>query len=403
MPERRGAGRRVAGILGCVAIVTVAIVGIRWGFFGAKRGGGSGSAGSASGAFDEKTPLADLSAAARNSDPSVLAEILRRLADSKDMPALAFTEEEATAWLQVLECLRTGFLGYKRSARVLSLQAAAGIFGRFGVEPASGQWVSALKPMHDLLAASLGDADPDLRKGALDELGKLWVWLPGRSMTPAEETKLVEWKEGIYMPVVRCLGHRDSTTLRAAIRCLGKLPVDDAGRPAMAYLDNPDPKVRQETLEAFAMRPMLLTEDMLLTRLEDQDPTIRDTARKVLKDDRRLSEDQINLGRLIFSSKPQQRMSLIPMLKDRNDVDPAVWLIQLSRDSVEMVRLSAVEAMAGLQSPSVRKRLAEMARSDASEAVRKAAGKVVPAPPSPQNTASLPALPSSTNLNPRAN
>ena len=82
-------------------------------------------------------------------------------------------------------------------------------------------------------------------------------------------------------------------------------------------------------------------------------------------------------------------------------MDPAIWLIQLSRDPEEMVRISAVEAMAPLKSPSIQHRLAEMARSDLSEAVRKAAGKL--APPVRESTASLPALPGSSSLNPKAN
>ena len=84
-------------------------------------------------------------------------------------------------------------------------------------------------------------------------------------------------------------------------------------------------------------------------------------------------------------------MSVIPLLKDRTDVDPAIWLIQLSRDPEEMVRLGAVEAMAALKSAAVQRRLTEMARSDVSEAVRKAAGKL--ATPVRENTASLPPLP----------
>ena len=94
-------------------------------------------------------------------------------------------------------------------------------------------------------------------------------------------------------------------------------------------------------------------------------------------------------------------MSVIPLLKDRSDVDPAIWLIQLSRDPEEVVRISAVEAMGPLKSTAVQRRLSEMARSDLSEAVRKAAGKLVA--PGRENTASLPPLPGSANLNPKAN
>jgi hypothetical protein len=66
-----------------------------------------------------------------------------------------------------------------------------------------------------------------------------------------------------------------------------------------------------------------------------------------------------------------------------------------------MVRISVVEALAAHKTPAVRRRLAEMARSDQSDAVRKAAGKV--APSAQETTASLPPLPGSPSLNPKAN
>jgi hypothetical protein len=48
----------------------------------------------------------------------------------------------------------------------------------------------------------------------------------------------------------------------------------------------------------------------------------------------------------------------------------------------------------------VKRRVAEMARSDSSEAVRKTARKFIPRV---DETASLPPLPSSLSLNPKAN
>ena len=207
---------------------------------------------------------------------------------------------------------------------------------------------------------------------------------------------LGKWKEKLYQPVVRSLGHRDARTLIAAVACLGALPIDNAAAPALAYLDNPDPGVRKQTLVSFAHRPLLLTDDMLLTRLHDSDAMIRGAAARRPQGARGLERrDQISMGGLIFSPRPQQRISVIPLLKDRTDVDPAIWLIQLSRDSEEMVRLSAVEAMAAVKSTAVRRRLTEMARSDVSEAVRQAAGKLA-APPR-ENTASLPPLPGSAS------
>jgi HEAT repeats len=396
MPERRGAGRRVAGILGCAAVLAATIIGIKLGFFGAKRGGMA----QAGAAIDEHTPLATLAEAVRGSDHRALAEIDQRLANSPDAPKVAFSEDEASGWIQVLTALRTGFLGFKGAGRIVTVGAAGRIFDRFAIDPAPAQWADALAPLHDLLTASLADSDPNLRAAALDQITDMWVWLPGRSLTPAEETALVKWKENIYRPVVRCLGNRDARTLVAAVKCLGTLPVDNAAAPALAYIDNPHVEVRQQTLVSFARRNLILTDDMLLTRLHDADPLIRTAVTSVLKT-RGLSEEQIHLGGLIFSPKPQQRLSVIPRLKDRTDVDPAIWLIQLSRDSEEMVRLSAIEAMGGMKSPSVQRRLKEMARSDLSDAVRKAAGKLVP--PARERTASLPPPPGSPNLNPRAN
>ena len=63
--------------------------------------------------------------------------------------------------------------------------------------------------------------------------------------------------------------------------------------------------------------------------------------------------------------------------------------------------ISAIAALANYKTPAVQRRLAEMARSDSSEAVRKEASKFVP--PVEETTASLPPLPGSSSLNPKAN
>jgi hypothetical protein len=116
---------------------------------------------------------------------------------------------------------------------------------------------------------------------------------------------------------------------------------------------------------------------------------------------RGLSQEQISLGGLIFSPKPSQRVSVIPLVKNRTDLDPVLWLIQLSHDPVESVRISSIEALANYKTPAVQRRLTEMARTDRSEAVRKEASKFVPTVE--ESTASLPPLPGSSSLNPKAN
>ena len=171
-------------------------------------------------------------------------------------------------------------------------------------------------------------------------------------------------------------------------------------RRRCAYVDDPDADVRKQTVSSFSQRSTLLTDEMLFKRLHDSDAVIREMASLILKT-RGLSQEQIGMGGLIYSPRPEQRVSVIPLLKDRTDVDPVIWLIQLSRDPVEMVRMSSIEALAKHKSPTVQRRLAEMARTDGSQAVRQAASKVVPS--AQETTAALPPLPGSSSLNPKAN
>jgi HEAT repeat protein len=199
---------------------------------------------------------------------------------------------------------------------------------------------------------------------------------------------------------VRRLGDREPKSRAATVACLGYLPVDSAAANAIPYLDDPaSPDVRKQVLVSFARRPALLTEDAVLKHMYDAEAGISEVAELVLRT-RGLTQEQISLGSMIFHPKPEIRASVIPLLKERTDVDPVVWLLQLSKDSEESVRISAVEALSRRLSPEVGQRLAEMAATDKSPAVRRAASKYLP---EVQKTASLPPLPGSPSLLPKAN
>ena len=396
MPKRRRAGHKVAGILVGVVLVTAAVLAIKLGFTGA--GPGSRPAGAV--AISENSPLSVLNVAVRTDDPRAVTLIEQRVTPKPDAPRQGFGDEEAPEWIEILTGLRSGFRKMAGPGRVSAVTAGCRILDRFAVEPAPAQWIQVLKPLHDMLTAALADTDPRPRYAALKEIGQLWVWIPGRSVTPYEEKALAEWKGGLYIPVVRCLASRDSATRVAAVTCLGTLPIDSAAIAAVAYAEDPVADVRRQTLSSFARRNLLLTDDLLLKHLHDQDSVVRDMANLILKT-RGLSQELIGLGGLMFSPKPDQRVSVIPLLKERTDLDPVTWLIQLSRDPVENVRICALAALAKHNTPLVQKRLAEMARSDDSETVRQAARKLVPS--AEETTASLPPLPGSTSLNPKAN
>jgi len=398
MPERRRASRRVAGILAGAAIIAATVFGFRFGFFGAGQHG-SRPFGSVP-AIDDKSSLSVLNEGLRNSDPRILALVLERVTPKANVPSRALIDAEGAELLETLSALRTGFLRFHPTERATAVTVACRIFDRFAVEPAPACWLQALPPLHDLLTASLADIAPKTRFVALDEIGRLWVWVPGRSLMPIEEQTLAEWKGGLHPSVLRCLASPDATTRMAAVACLGALPVDSAAAPALAYLDDISADVRQQAIASFSQRNLLLTDDMLFKRLHDENLTIRESAGLILKI-RGLTQEQISLGGLMYSERAEQRLSVIPLLKNRTDLDPVVWLIQLTRDPVETVRLNAVEALASHNTPSVQRRLCEMARSDSSQAVRRAAAKL--APPIEETTASLPPLPGSSALNPKAN
>jgi hypothetical protein len=351
-------------------------------------------------ALDDKTPMAELTAALRESDARALAVLFQKSAVAPNTPAKPFTDAEAAEWVEALKGIRTGFLKFGTVARSSALTVAGRVLQRFGADPCPASWADALPAVQHLLNAGLADPQPDVRVSALMEIGKLWSWMPGRTLLKAEEEVLAEWKQEFVTPVVRRLGDREAGSRRAAVACLGYLPVDGAAAHAVSYVDDPSsPEVRKQVLISFAARPMLLSEEVVLRHMYDKEAGIPQVAETVLKT-RGLTQEQISLGSMIFHPKPEIRASVIPLLKNRTDIDPVVWLLQLSRDAEESVRISAVDALSKRLTPEVGQRLAEMAATDKSPAVRRAASKYLP---EVQKTVSLPPLPGSPALLPKAN
>ena len=305
---------------------------------------------------------------------------------------LAVTDAEAGDVLKVLQSLRTGFKSYKPAGRASAIAAASRLLNRFAVDPAPRPWVDALTPTHDLFIAGLADRHVDVRSSALNVIGTHWAYLPGRTMTPNEESILAEWKDSFVKPATRCLSDAEPKSRAAAVVCLGTAALDSVAGPAAAYVEDPtNGGVRYKAMMVFANRPDLLTEDALLKRLHDTEPGIPQLAEMILKN-RGLTKDQIYLGRQMDDPRPEVRASVIPSIRDRTDIDPTVWLLQLSRDTDETVRTKAAEALGHRESPEVDRRLREMASSDASATVRAAAAEVV-AHLVKATTAALPSLP----------
>ncbi len=394
MTGRRWTSMAIAGTLA----LAVAGSGLTW-FFKGRGGGGNPPAPATAEAA--RSPLKTLAEGIRGGDGRALVALCDRVTQAEKQ-AGPISEAEAGDLIAVLDGLRAGFSRFDVVGRASAIAAASHILDRFKAEPAPREWFDALRPIHSLILAGLADPGVDVRAAALTEVGRHWNWLPGRAMTPAEETTLAEWKDAFYEPAKRCLGDREPKTRAAAVVCLGSASIDSMAAPAAAYVEDPDSGgVRYKTLMIFANRPSLLTEDAVIKRLHDHETGIPELAELILKG-RGLSKDQIFLGRQMYNPRPEVRSSVIPLLRERSDIDPEVWLLQLSRDADEHVRAKAVEALADLESPRVDQRLREMASSDTSATVRAAAGKHV-AKAVHQTTAALPPLPGSPSLNPRAN
>ena len=98
-------------------------------------------------------------------------------------------------------------------------------------------------------------------------------------------------------------------------RVSGLLPIDNtAAHPRFLYLEkSKNSDVRKQTLISFARRNLLLPTTCFSIDFTTKEPSsIRETASLILKT-RGLTQEQISLGGLIFSPKPQQRIPSIPL------------------------------------------------------------------------------------------
>lgn len=353
-------------------------------------------------AYGEAATTADLVRGLRSGDARALEAVRARVVAKADAPKEAVTDATMPEYLELVGAIRAGFLEFSPAGRAAATSVAASMVDRFGVDTVSAGFMEALKPMHDIFAAALADVEPEVRFVALGETSKFWRWIPGRTLSELDERRVSEWKEGIHPSVVRCLASNDVRTRAAAIYSLGLLPIEAAAAPALAYVGDKSVEVRRQVILSFAARRGLLTEDMLIERIHDEDQAIREAAFAALKL-RGLNQEQISLGVLMTSPRADQRASVIALVKDRTDVDPVVWLMRLSHDKDDSVRIRAVEALGAQKTDdaSVRRRIVEMAQSDASDDVRQAASKQMPS--AEETTASLPPLPGSSLLNPKAN
>ena len=386
--------RRQGMALAATGLVGVAVIGSGL-YFALKPGRATRTVAVA--ANTPTSAMGKLAEGLRRGDGDSLKSLCQLILKDANQPKSPISDAEARDSVEVLMGLRAGFLKFPVVARASSVTAASQILARYGVEPAPSTWVDALNPIHDLMLAALVDVNPEVRATGLQELANYWNWLPGRSMTPLEETSVEAWKGTMYEPARRCLSDKEPKVRASAVVCIGSVPISELAAAAVPNVDYPDDgMVRYKALMTFANRPNLLTTDMVLRRLHDTTPSVPELAEIILRS-RGLNREQIFLGKQITNPHADVRVSVIPLIKDRTDIDPEVWLIQLSHDSDPAVRIKAAEALLERDSVEAGRRLVEMAKTDGSNDVRALAGKYL------TRTAALPPLPGSPSLTPKAN
>ena len=414
-----------------LAIGACLIAGLTWTSLRTGRGGkpevpGGAESSVASMPLTPDSTLAELAAGLREGDGLALAILVRRLTPEAPEPLSAdlienglsleqaaarlpnweaqteaIPSEEADVWVAILDGLGRGYGRFSPYGRASATVATAAILDRYAIRPAPGNWEEALVPAQSVTTAGLGDPDASVRFASLRELARFWTWSPGRDLDEQSVELIASVKSHLYDLAVVALEAPEGPVRGAAVACLAALPLDPKAAPAVKLLDDPDVKVRLGVLQGFADRRELLEEESLLPLLYDPTPGMAATAEAILIR-RGMSPSMIGLGKLAVNPRAEVRASAVSMILVREDVDPVVWLVFLSRDPEASVRLKAAEALADRDSHQARDRLAEMAESDESPAVRQVAAAAVPDRPN-DATASLPPLPGSPRLNPTAN
>lgn len=143
-------------------------------------------------------------------------------------------------------------------------------------------------------------------------------------------------------------------------------------RQLLPLLRDNSAEIRRTALLAIGSHKDMLSEEDLLPLLHDEDAEVRRLCEAALRS-RGLQESHILLGRLISDPDPRARLQIVLHLPQATDIDPAIWLQRLSQDASPTVRAAAARLASTYPSSALHLRLAEMARTDANDTVRKIA------------------------------
>jgi hypothetical protein len=239
------------------------------------------------------------------------------------------------------------------------LESAAGWFRPGGVRPAADLISSGAR----LAALSAAAAEPETHAAALD-LCSLAL-----EQTDDAQQLLPPGRDLVR----KALRDEAAATRLRAIRValhLAPHPDMDVTDDVVALLRDPAAEVRRAALLAVGpLDEKQAPAKSLLPALHDADADVRKACEEVLRKDRGLSPECVKIGWCLSHPDPVERLNVLDHLRAGADVEPGVWLRELSHDDSPAVRLAAARAMSQQDVVDLSDRLDQMASSDPSPTV----------------------------------
>ena len=248
-----------------------------------------------------------------------------------------------------------GFGDFSPSGRCAALEAAAGWFQPAAAEPGDALLASCAR----LVAGAAEVSEPEAHDAALNLCAAALDHMEDpKEMLPAGRA-LVKKALRDEAPAVRL------RAVQASVH-----PGMDVQAEVAALLRDSAPEVRRAALLAVGPADEdIVPAKSLLPMLHDADAEVRKACENVLKTNRRLSPACYKIGWQLYHPDPAERLNVLDCLQHGADVEPGVWLRELSHDDSPAVRLAAARAMSQQDLVDLSDRLEQMAEGDPSPTV----------------------------------
>jgi hypothetical protein len=248
-----------------------------------------------------------------------------------------------------------GFNSYSPAGRVVVLETAAVWFSPTAAKPSEELTAASAR----LIAETATSAEPRVHAAGLNFCSL------ALDRTDDAKAMLV-----VGRALVKASLRDEPAANRVRAMLLAVRPgMDDLDEVAV-LLKDPVPEVRRAALLAVGPADeKVVSAKSLLPVLHDDDPEVRRACEDVLRIDRHLSPQSYQIGWCLYHPDPAQRLNVLDHLRRGADVEPGVWLRELSHDESPAVRLAAVRVMSQQNRVDLSDRLEQMAVGDPSPTV----------------------------------